>query len=57
MSLDYVKAKFADNGEYNFGFHVPAQTAEIGSVKAFAWNTFGSSEPLAKAVEMNFNKE
>ena len=56
LSLDYVKAKFADNGEYNFGFHVPAQNKEIGSIKAYVWNSFGSMEPLAEAVELNFNK-
>lgn len=49
MSLDYVKAKFALDSEYSFGFNIPAQEKIVGSVKAFVWNTFNSTEPLAQA--------
>ncbi len=48
MSIDYVKAKFAVDGEYSFGFNVPAQEKKVGSVKAFVWNTFNSMRPLAQ---------
>ena len=57
LSLDYVKAKFADNGEYNLGFHVPAQTKEIGSIKAYVWNGFGAAEPLSEAKEFKSNTQ
>ncbi|MDO5397659.1 MAG: GLUG motif-containing protein [bacterium] len=49
LSLDYVKADFAAGYDYSFGFNIPAQGKEIGSVKAYVWNSFGSPEPLAEA--------
>ncbi|MGM9935744.1 MAG: Ig-like domain-containing protein [Candidatus Ornithomonoglobus sp.] len=49
LSLDYVQADFTENNSYSIGFHVPAQNREIGSVKAFVWNTFDSTQPLAEA--------
>ncbi len=49
MSLDYVKAKFALDGECSFGFNISAQEKPVGSVKAFVWNTFNSAQPLAEA--------
>lgn len=48
MSLDYVKAKFAVDGECSFGFNIHEQEKTVGSVKAFVWNTFNSMEPLAE---------
>ncbi|MGN0181587.1 MAG: hypothetical protein ACI4DP_04130, partial [Candidatus Ornithomonoglobus sp.] len=49
LNIDYVKAKFAVDGECSFGFYVPAQDKEIGSIKAFVWNTFNSMQPLAES--------
>lgn len=52
LSLDYVKADFAAGYDYSFGFNIPAQGKEIGSVKAYVWNSFGSPEPLAEAKKI-----
>lgn len=52
LSLDYTQAKFVDHYTYSFGFHIPAQTKEIGKVKAFVWDDFSSMTPLAEAVEL-----
>jgi hypothetical protein len=49
LSLDYARANFTEQNSYEIGFHVPAQSKAIGSVKAFVWNTFNSAEPLAQA--------
>lgn len=54
INLDYVKAKFTVDGECLFGFNIPAQKKEIGSIKAFVWNTFNSMEPLAKTKILTF---
>lgn len=56
LSIDYVKAKFAVDGECSFGFNIPAQTKQVGSVKAFVWNTFNSMEPLAKTEILTFTE-
>ena len=55
-SLDYVKAKFTVDGECSFGFNIPAQKKAVGSVKAFAWNTFNSMEPLAETKTISFTE-
>lgn len=55
LNIDYVKAKFSA-GEYSFGFNIPAQNREIGSIKAFVWNSFESMTPLAEAKTINFSK-
>ena len=52
LSLDYVLADFAENYTYNVGFYIPPQTKEIGSIKAFIWNTFDNMTPLAKSKEL-----
>ena len=49
MSLNYVKAKFSVDGDCSFGFNIPEQEKSIGSVKAFVWHSFSSSELLAEA--------
>lgn len=54
ISLDYVKAKFAVDGECSFGFYIPAQAKNIGSVKAFVWNAFDSMVPLAETKILTF---
>ncbi len=53
LSLDYVKANLPV-GEYSFGFNIPAQSAEIGSVKAFVWSSLTSAEPLAETKTLIF---
>ena len=55
ISLDYVKARFVVDGEFSFGFNIPAQEKTIGSVKAFVWNTFNSTEPLAESKTLSFD--
>lgn len=52
LSTDYVQAKFVDNYTYSFGFHIPAQSKKIGTVKAFVWHSFSSMAPLAEAVSL-----
>ena len=49
LSLDYVQADFAPNYTYNVGFYIQSQTDEIGSIKAFIWNTFNDMTPLAES--------
>lgn len=56
ISLDYVKANFAVDGDCSFGFNIPAQETTVGSVKAFVWHTFGSAEPLAEAKTLSASK-
>lgn len=56
MNIDYVKAKFAVDGECSFGFNIPAQTKKARSVKAFIWNTFNSMEPLAETETLTFTE-
>lgn len=54
LNIDYVKADFIPNGTCSFGFYIPAQSAEIGSVKAFVWSSFTSTEPLAESKSLAF---
>lgn len=54
ISIDYVKAKFVADGEYSFGFNIPSQEKNVGSVKAFVWNTFNSMEPLSENKILTF---
>ena len=52
LSLNYVKTSFTKDNEYSFGFHIPAQTEEIGKIKAYIWKSFTSAEPLAQAKSL-----
>lgn len=52
LNLDYVQANFAENYTYNVGFYIPSQTQEVGSIKAFVWNTFNGMTPLAESKEL-----
>ncbi len=54
LCIDYVKASFAEDYDYAIGFHVPAQTKAIGSVKVFVWEGFNSEKPLSKSAEISF---
>ena len=54
LSLDYVLASFIKDAPYTFGFHIPAQTEEIGEIRAFVWSSFGSAEPLAAAQSLTW---
>lgn len=49
LSMDYVRADFKVNNSCSFGFYIPAQKAEIGSIKAYVWNTFASMIPLSES--------
>ena len=55
LSLDYVKADFPLNTECSFGFNVPAQEKQVGSIKAYVWEDFNSPEPLAESKTITFN--
>lgn len=55
MFMGHGRAKF-NAGECMLGFNIPAQSREIGSIKAFVWNSFGSMSPLAEAKTINFSK-
>ncbi len=52
MSLDYISADFTPNTEYNVGFHIAAQSAAVGRIKAFIWNAFDSITPLAEDASL-----
>ncbi len=52
MSLDYISSDFTPNTEYNVGFHIAAQSAAVGKVKAFIWDAFGSMTPLAEETAL-----
>lgn len=52
LNLDYVQANFAENYTYNVGFYIPPQIQEVGSIKAFVWNTFNGMTPLAESKEL-----
>ncbi len=54
LNLDYVRADFAPDYEYSFGFNIPPQAQKIGSIKAFVWNGFNSAKPLAEPKELTF---
>lgn len=54
LNLDYVKADFVVNSECSFGFNIPATKEPVGSVKAYAWNSFNSMEPLAESKTVLF---
>ena len=49
LNIDYVQADFSEGRVYSFGFNVPAQTAEIGEIKAFVWHSFSDPQPLAES--------
>lgn len=49
LSLDYVRAEFAENNTYSFGFYVPKQNKSIGQIKAFVWSSFDGMENLCEA--------
>lgn len=55
LSLDYVKADFPLNTECSFGFNVPAQEKQVGSIKAYVWNSFNSIEALSESKIITFN--
>ena len=52
LSLDYVSADFIKDTAYSFGFHIPAQSAEIGSIKAYVMDSFSDIRPLAASKEL-----
>lgn len=52
LSLNYVQANFAENYTYDVGFYIPPQKEDVGSIKAFVWNTFSSMTPLAESKEL-----
>lgn len=54
LSLDYVKADFPLNTECSFGFNIPSQDKQIGSIKAYVLNSFTSPEPLAESKTLTF---
>lgn len=54
LSIDYVKADLIMNSEFSIGFHVPPQDVPVGSIKAYVWSSFESSEPLAETAELIF---
>ena len=54
LDLDYVRADFAPDYDYSFGFNIPAQAQKIGSIKAFVWSNFNSAESLAEPKELTF---
>lgn len=56
ISLDYVRANFAPNYDYSFGFNIPAQSSKIGSIKAFIWDGFDSMNPLACSKTLTFSE-
>jgi hypothetical protein len=52
LSLDYVQSNFAENYTYNIGFYIQPQKKEIGKIKAFVWNSFNDTTPLAEVKEL-----
>lgn len=54
LNIDYVRADFAPDHDYSFGFNIPPQTRKIASIKAFVWSDFGSANPLSETKEINF---
>ena len=54
LNIDYVRADFAPDYDYSFGFNIPPQMQKIGSIKAFVWSGFNSAKPLAETKEINF---
>ncbi len=54
LNIDYVRADFAPDYDYSFGFNIPPQTRKIGSIKAFVWSDFSSAEPLSETKEISF---
>lgn len=52
LSLDYVQSNFAENYTYNVGFYIQPQKKEIGKIKAFVWNSFNDTTPLAEVKEL-----
>ncbi len=55
LSIDYVRANFAKGSDYEFGFHIPAQTAKVGEIRSFAWSDFDSAKPLAETKKIIFD--
>ncbi|MDO5396454.1 MAG: Ig-like domain-containing protein [bacterium] len=49
LNVDYIQSNLIENHTYSVGFYVPKQEKAIGSVKAFVWSGFNSTEPLAGA--------
>lgn len=54
LSLDYVRSNFPVGSECSFGFSIPAQERQIGYIKAYTWNTFGSMKPLSESKTITF---
>lgn len=55
MHIDYAEANFdTNNDDASFDFNIPAQSREIGSIKAYVWNDFNSMKPLAEAKQFDF---
>ena len=52
LALDYAKADFVENRPFTIGFHIPAQAAQIGSVRVFVWDSFAGMNALAQSVEL-----
>lgn len=54
LSLGYIRSDFAENREYSAGIYVPAQSEEIGSIRAYVWSSFSGAEPLAESREISY---
>lgn len=55
VSLDYIQADFAENYTYNVGFYVAPHSEKIESVKAFIWNSFNDTKPLAETKTLEIS--
>jgi hypothetical protein len=52
MYIDSLKARFAKDFDYSFGFDVPEQESSIGAIKAFVWSGYDSLTPLGNSKEL-----
>ena len=55
LNIDCAEANFDTNSDYaSFDFSIPAQRAEIGSIRAFIWSGVNSMNPLAEIKTISF---